>query len=86
MIPCTISSVEHRNDYCPTLAEGERRADIIQRLNAYSTGLGAVIEADGKVRGPEDMEKTTGEGEGEEAAGEGENEETSGVILCGETS
>ena len=50
LIPCTISSVEHRNDYCPTLAEGERKADIIQRLNTYSAGMGVVIEADGRVR------------------------------------
>ncbi len=49
VIPCTISSVMHRNDYCPTPAEGEKRADIIRKLNVYSTGFGVVVKEDGTV-------------------------------------
>ncbi len=49
LIPCTISSVNHRNDYCPTIAQGEKRSEIIQKLNAYSSQFGVMVGEDGKV-------------------------------------
>lgn len=87
LIPCMISSVSHRNDYCPTLAEGERRAEIIRKLNAYSAGFGVVIGEDGRVTipGEEPAEEAKTE-ESEETAGEevGAEPETSPVITMGE--
>lgn len=61
LIPCKISSVSNRNDYRPTLAEGEKKADIIRRLQAYSAGFGVVIGEDGKVTMPETEEKQVSE-------------------------
>ena len=58
LIPCKISSVSNRNDYCPTLAEGESKADIIQRLQTYSARFGVVIKEDGRVMIPEAEENT----------------------------
>ncbi len=50
LIPCTLSSVDHRNDYCPTVAEGDRKRLIIQRLNEYSKAFGVTVDEDGRVR------------------------------------
>ncbi len=61
LIPCKISSVSNRNDYCPTLAEGESKEDIIQRLQTYSARFGVVIEEDGRVMIPEAEENTISE-------------------------
>ncbi|MCI8660443.1 MAG: CapA family protein [Lachnospiraceae bacterium] len=52
LIPCTISSVEHRNDYCPTVAEGDRKQQIIQRLNEYSRVFGVTVDEAGRVGHP----------------------------------
>lgn len=38
-IPCTISSVNYKNDYCPTPVDGSKKMDILSRLNKYSTNL-----------------------------------------------
>ena len=52
LIPCTLSSVEHRNDYCPTVAEGDRKRLIIQRLNEYSRAFGVTVDEEGRVGHP----------------------------------
>lgn len=40
VIPCRISGHDDYNDYCPKIAEGEQRADIIERVTEYSAALG----------------------------------------------
>ncbi len=87
LIPCTISSVMHRNDYCPTPAEGEKKADMIRKLNAYSAGMGVVIGEDGRVNVP--MEETAAKEDDEEEATESADDAgtelvTSPVITVGE--
>ena len=52
LIPCTISSVSNRNDYCPTIAEGDKKASVIQKLNAYSNGFGVTVDEEGRVSHP----------------------------------
>ena len=49
VIPCTISSVTERNDYCPTIADGNKKTEIIKKLNQYSKKYGVVIADDGLV-------------------------------------
>lgn len=49
VIPCTISSVTDRNDYCPTVAAPEKAASILQNLNAYSAPFGITIDSAGIV-------------------------------------
>lgn len=50
MIPCTISSTDTRNDFQPTVAEGERKASIIKKLNEYSMPYGpAQLDSDGTI-------------------------------------
>ena len=36
LIPATISSVDYRNDYCPTPQIGQRGLRILNRLKTYS--------------------------------------------------
>ncbi|WP_242950622.1 CapA family protein [Clostridium grantii] len=36
IIPCSISSVTHRNDYKPTVSEGSEKERILNRINKYS--------------------------------------------------
>ncbi len=40
VIPCTLSSTDARHDYQPTLAEGERADEILERIREYSSELG----------------------------------------------
>lgn len=49
IIPCTISSVTTRNDYCPTVADEKTAAAIIQDMNAYCQPFGVTIDAAGGV-------------------------------------
>lgn len=49
IIPCTISSVTTRNDYCPMVADEKKSAYIIQEMNAYSEQFGISIDAAGIV-------------------------------------
>lgn len=39
IIPATVSSVDYRNDYCPTPQRGERASKILNRLKTYSKGF-----------------------------------------------
>jgi len=49
VIPCSVSSVEKRNNFQPTPLEGEEAARVIGRLNTYSEEYGIVIEEDGRI-------------------------------------
>ena len=49
IIPCTISSVTSRNDYCPTPAKGAKYKSIISKLNEYSKDFNVKILPDGWV-------------------------------------
>lgn len=49
IIPCSVSSVEKRNNFQPTPLEGEEAARVIGRLNTYSEEYGIVIEEDGRI-------------------------------------
>jgi len=49
VIPCTISSVESRNDYCPTPAGEERSLSIIEKLNEYCKPLHTTVSENGAV-------------------------------------
>lgn len=47
VIPCSVSSVTTRNDYCPTPAEGEEAKRIIGRINEYSKDFGVEFTEEG---------------------------------------
>lgn len=46
IIPALISSVEYKNDYVPTVAEGEKREEIINTLNELSPTMKGIISND----------------------------------------
>jgi hypothetical protein len=39
VIPCSISSVSYKNDYCPTPMKDDKKNGLLSRLNAYSLNL-----------------------------------------------
>lgn len=47
VIPCLISSVMSRNDYCPTLAEGNNFTSILERINTLSEPFGTKFDDEG---------------------------------------
>lgn len=47
IIPCSISSVGNRNDFCPTPKTGEAGQRIIDRVNKYSNDYGVKVDANG---------------------------------------
>ncbi len=47
VIPCSVSSLPNRNDYCPTPAKDEEYIRILQRINEYSTLFGVRFDEDG---------------------------------------
>lgn len=47
VIPCLVSSIKTRNDYCPTPAEGEDATRIIERINEYSKEFGVAFTEEG---------------------------------------
>jgi poly-gamma-glutamate synthesis protein (capsule biosynthesis protein) len=50
IIPCRISSISERNDFQPTVAEGEQKQTIIDEMNEYSQPYGKVaFDEDGKL-------------------------------------
>lgn len=49
VIPCRISSKDKSNDYCPTIAEGERRTEILGLVNKYSADFPVSVAEDGTV-------------------------------------
>lgn len=57
VIPCFISSVMSRNDYCPTPAEGDDYTSILERINTLSEPFGTKFAADGSYIPPEGSEQ-----------------------------
>lgn len=49
IIPCSISSVQERNNFQPTPAQGEEASRIIGRVNTYSEGFGVSFAEDGTL-------------------------------------
>lgn len=49
VIPCSVSSVQERNNFQPTPAEGEEAARIIKRINTYSESFGVEFAEDGAL-------------------------------------
>ncbi len=47
VIPCSVSSVENKNDFCPTPSEGEEFERILGRINAYSAQYGVSFDEKG---------------------------------------
>ena len=48
IIPCRLSSVTDKNDYCPTPLEGSEKERIMDKLEKYSEGLTVQPEPDGE--------------------------------------
>lgn len=51
-IPCYLSGSKSKNDYRPTLAEGEEFQRIIKKINGYSERFGFALGPDGKPLPP----------------------------------
>lgn len=51
VIPCSVSSVSNRNDFCPTPAEGDEYTRILNRINEYSEPFGVEFGEDGFYTG-----------------------------------
>lgn len=49
IIPCSVSSVQNRNDFKPTPALGEEAIRIIGRVNEFSAGFGVAFDEEGWV-------------------------------------
>lgn len=50
IIPCTVSSAKGYNDYQPTVAEGEKQQEILQKMKDYSSPYGELdIDEDGSL-------------------------------------
>ena len=43
IIPCTLSSVSSKNDFKPTIAEGDKKAEILEKVNTYSSNYSDVF-------------------------------------------
>lgn len=50
VIPCSVSSVSHINDYKPTPAEGSEAQRILDRLNEYSRDFGVQFDENGLLK------------------------------------
>lgn len=50
VIPCSVSSVSYRNDYCPTPAEGEEAERILDKINGMSADLGVQLTQEGYLQ------------------------------------
>ena len=50
VIPCSVSSVSYRNDYCPTPAEGEEAQRILDKINSMSENLGVQLTEQGYLQ------------------------------------
>ncbi|HHU49278.1 MAG: CapA family protein [Caldicoprobacterales bacterium] len=48
-IPCSISSVNSKNDYRPTIATGKEAKRIISKMNAYSAQYGVAFDSEGNA-------------------------------------
>jgi len=46
VIPCSISSVDYKNDYCPTPLKGDAKINLLTKLNKISEHAGFEISDD----------------------------------------
>lgn len=53
VIPCSVSSVKNRNDFCPTPAKEEEAKRIMERINEYSMPFGVTFDEEGHYMSPE---------------------------------
>jgi hypothetical protein len=44
VIPCSVSSVQNINDYCPTPLAGDKKDELFKRINELSTNLNFVLK------------------------------------------
>jgi poly-gamma-glutamate synthesis protein (capsule biosynthesis protein) len=50
IIPCKVSSTDSKNDYQPTVATGEQKQSILDRMNEYSKSYSKIaFDGDGKL-------------------------------------
>jgi len=49
VIPCRLSSVTNKNDYCPVVLEGAEAEQTIANLNTYCEEFGTVFDMDGNL-------------------------------------
>lgn len=47
VIPCSVSSVSYRNDFCPTPADGGEYTRILGRINEYSSPFDVAFDEEG---------------------------------------
>ncbi len=50
IIPCSISSINTRNNYQPTPSEGSEKKRILKRMNGYCEQYGISFDKNGKVK------------------------------------
>lgn len=50
VIPCSVSSVPERNDFCPTPAQDEEYTRILGRINQFSEPFGVIFDEKGWYR------------------------------------
>lgn len=50
VIPCSVSSVRERNDFCPTPAQDEEYTRILGRINQFSEPFGVIFDEKGWYR------------------------------------
>lgn len=49
VIPCRLSSVTDKNDYCPVILTGSEAQKVIDNLNKYSAEFGVKFDAEGNL-------------------------------------
>lgn len=49
VIPCRLSSVKNKNDFCPVVLEGEEAEALFERLNTYCELTGTYVDSEGKI-------------------------------------
>ncbi|HKM35198.1 MAG TPA: CapA family protein [Lachnospiraceae bacterium] len=53
VIPCSVSSVANKNDFCPTPASGEEYDRILKRINQYSAPFSVFFDEEGAYNSEE---------------------------------
>lgn len=49
VIPCSLSSVDYKNDYCPKILTGSEAKALFKRLNTYCEEFGTYVDNDGRI-------------------------------------
>ena len=50
VIPCSLSSVGDKNDFCPTPAIGTESTRILEKMNSLCTGFGVEFDEEGRIQ------------------------------------